>query len=189
MPDSVIEILKADHAEARMLLKELMEPRPREGLLEEIRHALTTHTTVEEEIVYPAYRKILGDHDADVLVEESLTEHALVERILDDLGRMPSGTTRFQGKATVLHELVDHHARDEEKEMFPKLRRHTSKSRLEELGKKVMARKQELKLEQRVHAARSLQGMSKEELYAKAREQGIEGRSRMGKDELRNALR
>jgi hypothetical protein len=52
---------------------------------------------------------------------------------------------------TVLQELVDHHAKEEEKEMF-KLAQKLGKTELAELGERMEARAEELKGEERAAA-------------------------------------
>jgi hemerythrin-like domain-containing protein len=50
----------------------------------------------------------------------------------------------------VLKELVEHHADEEEKEMFPRARKLLSKDELSELGKRMQQRKSELLSEARI---------------------------------------
>lgn len=176
----VIRLLEADHEELRALLKKLDGATGREArnLLGRVRRALEVHTQAEEEIVYPAFKRIVGGDRAAVLVQESLTEHDLVEGLMDEMDSLRAGSTAFRGKAMVLRELVDHHASDEEEDMFPKLRQHAGAKRLAELGERFAQRKDELNVER----------ASMSELHERARDAGIDGRSKMGRGELIQAL-
>ena len=79
---------------------------------------------------------------------------------------------------TVLVENVEHHADEEEKEMFPDVRAQLGDDRLEELGQQMEERKSSAKADQKTKA----------ELYQKAKELDIEGRSEMSKEELAQAV-
>lgn len=51
---------------------------------------------------------------------------------------------QFSGRAKVLKELIEHHAGEEEKEMFPRAKKLLSREGLNSLGEQLEARKQEL---------------------------------------------
>lgn len=51
---------------------------------------------------------------------------------------------QFSGRAKVLKELIEHHAGEEEKEMFPRAKKLLSREDLNSLGEQLEARKQEL---------------------------------------------
>src|SRR5205814_1885008 len=67
-------------------------------------------------------------------VLESLEEHHIVKWVLSELERMQPTEERFEAKVTVLIENVRHHVKEEEGELFPKLRRALNRSQLDELG-------------------------------------------------------
>lgn len=148
MPNA-IELLKQDHDNVRALLKELTDTpnnahTKREELLGKIRSELEIHTRLEEEIFYPTFRQANGSEHGE-LYHESMEEHHLVEdMVIPDVGSADLGTDEFAGRAKVLRELVEHHAEDEEEEMFPMARKAMTEDELEELGEKMQARKQEL---------------------------------------------
>lgn len=54
------------------------------------------------------------------------------------------GSEQFSGRAKVLKELIEHHAGEEEKEMFPRAKKLLSREDLNSLGEQLEARKQEL---------------------------------------------
>lgn len=147
MPDA-IDLLKRDHDKVRGLLKRLTDGKgaaeKRAELLTQIQNELEIHTLIEEEIFYPAFR----DADAKAngeLFHESMEEHRIIdEMVIPDLELAEPGSDEFAGRAKVLRELVEHHAEDEEEEMFPKAREMLGGKELEELGKRMEARKQEL---------------------------------------------
>jgi hemerythrin-like domain-containing protein len=76
---------------------------------------------------------------------EAMEEHrAAGDLVLPDLLRTNPSSEQFSGRAKVLKELVEHHADEEEKEMFPRAKKLLSKDELAELGSRLEARKEEL---------------------------------------------
>jgi len=145
-----ITLLKNDHDTVEAQLSELAESTPRAvkkrtELLEKIRVELKAHTTIEEEIFYPAF-KAKGDQSDDAkLYFEALEEHrAAGELVLPDLLGTAVDSEKFSGRAKVLRELVTHHADEEEKKMFPRAKKLLSKEELVTLGEHMATRKAEL---------------------------------------------
>jgi hemerythrin-like domain-containing protein len=144
-----IELLKADHEKVRDLLTQLTETtsraeKKRTELLEKIRLELEVHTTIEEEIFYPAFREA-GKKDEEEMYFEAVEEHrAAGELVLPDVLKTEVSSDQFAGRAKVLKELVEHHASEEEEEMFPKARKLLGKEQLQQLGEQMQQRKQEL---------------------------------------------
>jgi hemerythrin-like domain-containing protein len=145
-----IALLKNDHAEVRELLGQLAEStsravKKRQQLLDKIAVMLKTHTTIEEEIFYPAFKEAGQKSDDDAIYFEALEEHrAAGDLVLPDLLNTDPASEKFSGRAKVLKELVEHHADEEEKEMFPRAKKLLSKEELKELGDRLEARKEEL---------------------------------------------
>lgn len=145
-----IRLLKDDHKVVKQLLTELAETTPRAlkkrtELLGEIRVQLKAHTTIEEEIFYPAFKGKGNKSDDAKMFFEALEEHrAAGELVLPDLLTTDVDGEKFSGRAKVLKELVTHHADEEEKEMFPRAKELFDKTELADLGEKLEARKEQL---------------------------------------------
>ena len=145
-----ITLLKKDHVEMRELLGELAETtaravKKRQELITEIEAKLKAHTTIEEEIFYPAFKGAGEKNDDAKMYFEALEEHrAAGDLVLPDLVKTDPGSEKFSGRAKVLKELVEHHADEEEKEMFPRAKKLLSKEELAELGERLEQRKDEL---------------------------------------------
>lgn len=144
------QLLAEDHDKVRKLLKELAgtnerATKSRTGLLQKIALELKVHTTIEEEIFYPAFRQAREDAENDKLYFEALEEHrAAGDLVLPDLQKTPVESEKFSGRAKVLKELVEHHADEEESEMFKRARKIFPEDELEALGKQLETRKKEL---------------------------------------------
>lgn len=146
---NALDLLKEDHDKVRDLLSQLVNTteraeKKRPELLAKIEKEIQVHTQIEEEIFYPAFKKASGKTN-DVMYYEAHEEHRAVEElVMPDLKKADPGGTQFSGRAKVLKELIEHHAAEEEEEMFPQARKTMTKSELEELGERMQARKKEL---------------------------------------------
>ena len=79
------------------------------------------------------------------MIFEALEEHrAAGELVLPDLMETEVASDQFGGRAKVLKDLVEHHAEEEEKEMFKRARELFDRAQLAELGERMAARKEEL---------------------------------------------
>lgn len=140
------KLLTADHKEVKALFKQYEKLAKAEGnddekqaIAEEICTMLTVHATVEEEIFYPAAREAMDEQD---LLDEAEVEHASAKDLIAQIRGMAPSDELYDAKVTVLGEYIDHHVQEEEKELFPKVRK--ADLDLKELGAIMEARKQEL---------------------------------------------
>ena len=141
---NALELLKEDHAKVKQSFKEFekMDQEDKATMQEMVRAVLAdlkAHATIEEEIFYPAVRAAIEDED---LMNEAQVEHASAKELIAQLEGMKADDPLFSATFTVLGEYVLHHVKEEESEMFAQVRK--AKLDLEELGAKMMARKQEL---------------------------------------------
>jgi hemerythrin superfamily protein len=146
---NAISLLRADHKKVKGLLEDLAEStergiQKRKDLLEQIARELKVHTKVEEEIFYPAFREAVAKKDDKKLYFEAVEEHHVVDLVLPELEDTDPSSETFGAKATVLKELVDHHVKEEEREMFPRAREAMDDDELNELGERMAQRKTEL---------------------------------------------
>jgi hemerythrin superfamily protein len=100
---------------------------------------LSVHAKVEEEIFYPAVRKAI---DEDDLMDEADIEHAGAKSLIAQVEAMKPGDDHYDAKVTVLGEYIDHHVKEEQNEMFPKVKK--AKVDTVQLGERISKRKQEL---------------------------------------------
>src|SRR6185436_9894795 len=134
-----ITLLTDDHKQVRALLGELDETTEkagdkREKLLATIEQELTIHTRIEEEIFYPAFRDAARKKDDGKLYFEALEEHHVVDMVLPEIKGTRVESEQFAAKAKVLKDLVEHHAEEEETEMFPRARKLMTRDELLRLG-------------------------------------------------------
>ena len=137
-----LALLKEDHRKVEKLFKEFESAKGdgrKEKLARQICMELTVHTTIEEEIFYPACD---GKIEEDML-KEAYVEHDAAKLLIAEI-EAGSGKTDdfFDAKVQVLGEQIDHHVKEEEDELFPKVRKADIDTKA--LGEQLAARKQEL---------------------------------------------
>lgn len=145
-----IALLKQDHEKVRGLLSKLETAAGKsrdkaQKLVTQIDQELAVHTQIEEEIFYPAFRDAVRSKGDKKLYFEAKEEHHVVKLVLPEvIDNDGESNEEFAAKAKVLKELVEHHADEEEKEMFPKAKKVLDKAELQELGQRMADRKKEL---------------------------------------------
>ncbi|MGI4850157.1 MAG: hemerythrin domain-containing protein [Janthinobacterium lividum] len=141
-----INLLIKEHAEVKAKFEayEKLGDRAtasKKKLVGEICQALTAHMIAEEEIFYPAAAKINGkEHDQ---VDEAIVEHAGAKHLIEQLLAMEPGDDLYDAKVKVLSEQIEHHVKEEEEEMFPRVRK--AKLDLEAMGSEIESREEEVK--------------------------------------------
>ena len=139
-----IEMLKDDHAKVKKAFKEF-EKMDREDtesvqqLVQTVCEDLKVHTTLEEEIFYPAVREAIEDED---IMNEAQVEHETAKMLIEQLENMGPDDPNFHATFTVLGEYVNHHVEEEEGEMFPQAKK--TDLDFEELATRMKQRKEEL---------------------------------------------
>jgi len=150
-PDSqnAITLLRADHQKVTDLFENFEKSRAtakKKVIAQEICKELTVHATIEEEIFYPAAKAALDDTE---MVPEALVEHDGVKKLIAEIEGSVEGEM-FEARVKVLSELIKHHVKEEQTELFPAVKK-TSLD-LTALGAQLVARKTELLEELRIPA-------------------------------------
>jgi hemerythrin superfamily protein len=135
---NAITLLKTDHKNVEALFKEfesLEGSRGKKRIANEIIKELSKHAAIEEQIMYPTARRMLEQNgEEDDLVLEALEEHHVVKWTLSEIEKLDPDAERYDAKMKVLMEMVRHHVKEEEGELFPKLRQLLEPRQLNELG-------------------------------------------------------
>jgi hypothetical protein len=160
--------LEAEHRQVKSWLEELEkaeEPAARLRLVGQIEQALGQHMRTEETRVYPLLAQLDGE-----MAEEARHEHDSARELMAKVRQAAPDTPGFGGLVAALTGAIGHHVEDEEGEAFPKLRK--------EMRDRIPA----------AERAPGADGLTRDELYEKAKELDITGRSSMSKDELAHAV-
>lgn len=144
-----IALLTADHKKVKGLFTRFGKLMEREDvddekaeLVKQVCNELKVHAQVEEEIFYPAVRKAIDDDD---LMDEADVEHAGAKDLIAQLEAMAPGDDLYDAKVVVLGEQIEHHVKEEEGDMFPKVKK--AKVNTAALGEQMLERKQVLMAE------------------------------------------
>ena len=176
MPDVLSHLIEEHRKVEQMLaqLKESDEGPERNRLFAELKESLATHMAVEERFIYPVMAEALGEDEAD----DATDEHELARAGLAEAEkRLEEGA--FEAAVEILEAGIGHHVEEEETEQFPELRAKAG-DRLAQMDPE--------ELEAAVESGGSSDGPTKDELYEKAKEADVPGRSAMSKDELAEAV-
>jgi hypothetical protein len=139
-----IALLKADHRKVEDLFASFEKARGadrKQKLVQQICTELEVHTTIEEEIFYPACRGAVEDS----LLNEGYVEHDGAKVLIAELLGGAPDEAFYDAKVKVLSEMIEHHVEEEEKRsegMFSQAR--AAGLDMDALGDQMRARKQEL---------------------------------------------
>lgn len=139
-----IALLKEEHQRFRELF-DAAEDAEGEGLVkiaQELCMRLAVHMTIEEEILYPAVKPVLGDDE----VNEGIVEHQSGKRIIAELEQLDGTEDLYAAKVHVLGEETVHHIDEEDEDMFEDAKKAHADGKLdlEAVGEKLRARQKEL---------------------------------------------
>jgi hemerythrin superfamily protein len=144
VPDAV-SLLKADHKQVKEWFEQFESSRSaskKQKLATDICNALTAHTTIEEEIFYPAFLAATKDKD---MHHEAIIEHDGAKKLIAEIQASTPSDDYFDSKVHVLSEMIKHHVKEEEQAdgMFAEAK-GARKMDLEALGQQMFDRKQQL---------------------------------------------
>ena len=178
-------LLTGDHNRVRGLFKlfkaahEAKDDKRGQQLAEKIIRELTVHTEIEEQVFYPAIQDA-GEQKLHELVVEGYEEHAVVKELITEVQSLDPSDEHWHAKMTVIIENVEHHAEEEEKDMWTKVRKALDSTKLEALAEQLEAKKRQLGAPTMADTI----DLPKTELEQLAKEQEIPGRSKMSQEEL-----
>lgn len=100
-------------------------------VFEEFERVLTNHAKAEEESLY-VYLK----QEDELCVEgiEGDTEHKMAERLMNEVNESRDDEDTWMAKVKVLAEVVDHHVKEEEKEILKDVRKEFNLEKRNEIG-------------------------------------------------------
>lgn len=146
-PD-ILETLHAEHDEVRELLEKLVNSdaaREQKQLVAKIKQALVPHARAEEKVVYDAIIGLRGK-EAKIKGNEGYIEHSLSDATLKKLDKLTANTPEFKAAAKVLKELLEHHIREEEKDIWAQVKENFSDEQREQMNRDFLAAKKKVKV-------------------------------------------
>lgn len=141
-PMDATAMLRADHKKVSALFdafENTKSAKRKKDIVSQICMELTVHTTLEDEIFYPAVKAALRDRE---LVPEANVEHNAVKDLIAQVKDVEPDGEMYDARVKVMGEFVKHHVKEEQNEMFPKAKK--TKLDMMALGARMAQRKAEL---------------------------------------------
>ena len=137
-------LIKDDHHKLESVFKELESAEPAEikDLLQQVARLLIPHSKAEEQVVYPAIKRIVPSEESDV--DDGLAEHQHVEETLTQLLASDPEAPGVDGLIAAMIGEVRHHVEEEEEEILPAFSDAATNQQLSELGREFPRRRSEL---------------------------------------------
>jgi uncharacterized membrane protein len=143
---NAVAMIKEDHRRVESLYQDYQrlegQPAEQRPVVEHICRELEIHAKLEEDIFYPAVQTRVSEAGPD-LVAEAIKEHKEMKRLISQLQTGGLAGTDYNKTVHQLLRGVQHHVREEEEEMLPRAEQQLSNN-LEQLGRQMQQRKQEL---------------------------------------------
>lgn len=185
MTDDVVTLIKAQHREMERLLNQAaQEEADTLTLLRQVHELLVPHSEAEESFVYPAIAKADPEEGEDV--KDGAAEHHHIEGLLKQLLDEDPDEPGYDGKLAAMAGELRHHVEEEEQELLPVLEEKASSRQRANLAARFV--------KATGWTGKGSSGLGKNEqptraqLYEKAKEQKVPGRSTMNKAELTEAV-
>lgn len=128
-----VEVVLDQHQHARELLARLegAAEQDRQGIFDQLVRLLAVHETAEEEVVYPALRRIPG---GDAIAHARTREEDAAKKALSHLERIGTRSDEFGPRLDEFRRMVLAHAQREEEEALPLLRDNVEPEQLRQMG-------------------------------------------------------
>jgi hemerythrin superfamily protein len=141
-----ITLLKEDHKKVKALFEEVeglgdRATTERKNVFQKIDQELTLHSKVEETLFYPEFRKRAESSQEREEVLEAYEEHGMVKVMIGELEDLDPKDETYKPKLAVLKELVMHHVKEEEGELFKMAREIFEPTELDQIGEQITAAK------------------------------------------------
>lgn len=134
---NAIDFLTKEHQHVRKILADIAQDTHRietkRKMFDTLCDEILRHETMEHKIWYPRIKTNANLSDE---VKHLLSEEKSAEKAIKQLENVNS-TQEWQEKFNKFRRAVEHHAQEEETELFPQVSRLLSKEELEQIGKQM----------------------------------------------------
>lgn len=142
---TIFEVLKQDHEKARYLFDKIGKGGKKDvaglqKLFAQLEEELEIHMEGEERFFYTALEK--NDEMRDQVLE-AYEEHQVAKTLISSFKSLAVDDARWMAKVNVLHEIVEHHMKEEEGEMFKMARKALAKDQIHEITMQFQQHKRE----------------------------------------------
>jgi hemerythrin superfamily protein len=142
---SILNDLHTDHENAKAALTKILratDSKDRKKIFTRFADELTAHSRAEEKVFYTRLRKTEEGKDQAL---EGTVEHHVVDRLIEDMKKNSNAMSDdWSAQCRVLKELLEHHIKEEEGDMFKTARKTFDAKLLEKMGEEFLAAKEKL---------------------------------------------
>jgi iron-sulfur cluster repair protein YtfE (RIC family) len=142
---TIIDLIKQDHEKTRSQFEKIMnsgkkEVSGRQKLFTQLEEELQVHMEGEERFFYPALEQHVEARDKTL---EAYEEHQVAKTMLGTFKSLAVDDERWKAKLSVLHEICEHHMKEEEREVFKLAKKSLDKHQMEEIALQFLQHKRE----------------------------------------------
>lgn len=132
---NILTALKSDHKELKRILEEIegtteRAEKKRLTLFAKFKEEIVAHARAEESVVYEKLKGIVEKDDRDTILE-GYEEHYLVDKLIPEIESLSPTDEVWTAKVTVVKEMLEHHIKEEEDEIFAMVRKEFDPDALE----------------------------------------------------------
>lgn len=140
----ILKLIVEEHKPLKQMIKVLKDSEKndledRKAMFEEFAVELISHAKPEEKSLYAFMR---SEEDLREDSFEGDVEHGLADQLIEEIKRTEDDDM-WSARVKVLAELVEHHIKEEEEDMFPEVRKHADAEKRAELAQTYMEAKAE----------------------------------------------
>jgi hemerythrin-like domain-containing protein len=190
--DNVVTLIKNDHDTFEWFFTKLeseeTETEEKTQLLGRLEALLVPHSRAEEQVVYPAISQAVPQEEEET--KDGAAEHHHVDGLMAELKAQPIDAPGADGILAAMIGELRHHIEEEEQDILPAYQDAVDSAELDRVGQAFRQAKEQVRLEHGFPEPErpDLIDLTRDELYERAKAEGLEGRSDMSKDELVRAL-
>lgn len=153
--NDIIQIILQDHKPLKELIETLKDPEveflEKKPVFEEFAPLFLSHANPEQDSLYVHMK------DEDKLRSEGFegdTEHALASQLIDEINET-SEEDEWMAKVKVLAELVEHHLKEEENEMFPEVKKQIDAETRVSIGEEYLRLRDQYRMDHSIPGAQA----------------------------------
>lgn len=142
---NILTALKSDHKELKKILEDIegtteRAEKKRLTLFAKFKEEIVAHARAEESVVYEKLKGIVDKDDRDTILE-GYEEHYLVDKLIPEIENLSPTDEVWTAKVTVVKEMLEHHIKEEEDEIFAMVRKEFDPDALEIMAERFEALK------------------------------------------------
>ncbi|VXD24679.1 DNA nickase [Planktothrix serta PCC 8927] len=138
---NIQDVIRMDHQKAKTLIAEIENCNDSQKIQEyfgQLYKDLSVHSEAEEQVLYPKVRSLYDD------TQNLYNEQAELKVVLEEIKSLSPSSAQFKDKVKKVKDMVNHHTREEENDVFAVIRRNLSTTEQEQLATQFKEAKKQL---------------------------------------------